>query len=669
MQLILTSVNYFKARDKILKLDSIDGTQVATEGYTFYRPSDNTLFRYDSGTYKQLPLYIDTLFKFKNILYTWDGVSLVTSSNPKTFTLTNLNPSSTDKYVIEYKQQKGTNQGSLTITFDKNPIFYTSNNEWFKIFNDGESYVLVLPAYQSAYVDLSLLSKLNGFSNPAKLDIKYQSVLGYNINNFGLLASNDSYFNTVKRDGAIGEYYVQALTDIEVQYQFPLIRSDINKYLPNFKDTMTFQDKDLTIVLTGQSLTQGNIYCTPRFDASTRPTLMHTKDMASLLFDHIGARWSGQQYRRYDNSFFTLLGGATYVELSSLGIWDDAAKQGVTKTTTGINAGVSFVIPSEAWRFNFIYRTDSEGGTSTVTIAEGNGKVQVYHGTTWIEANGYSLSMLESAATATKGNTIFQKRLKMRCKEKGGALNSIGTTKAVTIQKGNNASRFNLVGAEWSSQEFMFTLINGARGGYQIGVTGSNNLENFQDGDIWEFKPDLVIAEATSHNWGAAFLDVDPYTFSNIAARAFFNEFGDNPDSIYVKSNQYTDCEIAFFNCPPTSGTVGRLYDANGIGVVYNVATAATNGGVPNNKFVGTSVNRMVNWAIVDKYMIDKCANTYAYIPMSEVFYAIVSKYYKNYYEAVVLGTGKNGRSLTIDGTHLNDNGAKLMFSIISQIL
>ena len=132
---------------------------------------------------------------------------------------------------------------------------------------------------------------------------------------------------------------------------------------------------------------------------------------------------------------------------------------------------MSFIVPSDAWAFNYIYRTDSVGGNCTITIDEGNSKMEVYNGIDWVEANGYVFTTLEPPVTASKGNTVYQKRLRMRCKNKAtGGINSIGTAKGVSIKKGDNTTdRFMFVGAEWSKREFMINVINGAGGGKKLG--------------------------------------------------------------------------------------------------------------------------------------------------------------------------------------------------------
>ncbi|HCE1006790.1 hypothetical protein [Acinetobacter baumannii] len=430
---------------------------------------------------------------------------------------------------------------------------------------------------------------------------------------------------------------------------------------PKFYEKLKGKTGDLTVCLTGTSLTQGTLYATTRSDATTRPPQLHTNDLASAIFDSLICYWDGQQYRRYDHADLTY-SSSTWTVTDDLkdgtnSVWDDRAeyRNGMTKTTTSASASVAMTIPADAWQFNFIYRTDSQGGNCTVAISEGNSKVEVFNGTTWVEANGFTFSMLESAATATKGNTIFQKRLKMRCKNKSGGINSIGSTKRITITKANDNSRFNVVGFEWSPREYMFTLINSARGSHNWGL-GAQNLEKFQDGDIWNFKPDLIISEVTVINWGGSWgYDVDPLHYVNIAKRAYFNEFADNPNSLYVKSNSYQNCEIIFYG-DTVSAHDSQVASWNGKQPKFATVTTAASNGDGSTENVGRVKNIFENYAEVERYMASK---DHIFIPVSVMFKNVADKYFGNYWDAF-RGTDKAGTTLSYDAIHLNDNGYRL---------
>lgn len=427
---------------------------------------------------------------------------------------------------------------------------------------------------------------------------------------------------------------------------------------PKIYTKLLEKTSDVCIVTTGSSLTQGNLYTSIRRDAAERPPLMHGYDFTSLLWDKLSLIWQGQKYRMYNHPDLTYIGDWTVTNNateSGNSIWDDRSefKNGLTNTTTSPSASVSTVIPKDAWQFNFIYRTDLTGGECTVSISEGNRLVEAWNGSEWIEANGYVLSMLESPVTSTKGNTCYQKRLKMRCRNKQGGINSIGIEKTITITKSNNESRMNIVGFEWSPREFMLTLINGARGSHNWG-NGNYNLEKFQDNDIWEFNPDLIMCEVTLINWGASHesgITDNPQKFVDIAARCYFNENGDSPNSLFVKSNGYENCEVIFYE---DTMHARYAFDENG-----SMKFGEVTSGDP--KYIGIVKNISDNWRIVADYMDKK---GYIYIhTLSEVF-RIADEYYGTYPNAFKK-SGGSGISLSYDGTHLNDNGAKLWSGII----
>lgn len=444
---------------------------------------------------------------------------------------------------------------------------------------------------------------------------------------------------------------------------------------PNFCKKVREKTGDVTVVVSGSSLSMGNRYASTRPDATTRPPLLHTNDLASAIFDTILNQYPNQEYRRFDHEDLGYIG--TWQETNDLvvgdvHIWDDnsSIKNPLTKTTTSSNASVSIVVPDDAWQFNFIYKTDTTCGNCSVSITEGNGKMEVWNGSAWVEANGYSFSMLETVASGMKGNTCYQKRLKMRCKNKNsGGINSIGTAKHLTISKGNNDSRMNVVGFEWSPREFMFTLINGSRGGWQWGYVDVSNLEKRQDSDIWPFEPDLLMLEVTAINWGASrnnYMERDPNFYVNIAKRAYFNEFEENPESIFATSHGYTDCEVLFYGDTMHFVSDYRCFNDQGEPIYYTVASAANNGkqGVtPPQTYVGSRITAYDNYNIVDEYMLSKA--NYIYIPVNEEFKKIAEKYYGSYFNGMTTGTGKTGTGLSTDMTHLNDNGAALWASLI----
>lgn len=586
------------------------------------------------------------------------------------------------------------NGESVTITFDNRARVVSTNGQAFYLFPESESNrTITLDPWEVAYVDKLLDSKR--FTQTPYLtngDIKKTRIVdALDFTNKTVLAINQ--LGTLLNYGAIGHKYYDDLIksiptldnrlktvearDIGVRAVFPKptyfdkLRTKCPSFYQKFKD----KNEDVVVVLSGTSLTQGNLYATDRADATTRPPALHTHDFASAVFDKLIKHWDGQKYRRYDHADLTYPSSAWQVinqlQVSGSDIWDDFSyrKNGITKTTTDANASVSMTIPSDAWQFNFVYRSDSQGGNRTVSISQGNGLVEVFNGTAWVEANGFVFSSLEPAATATKGNTTYQKRLKMRCKNKTGGINSIGTAKTITISKGNDATRFNVVGFEWSPREFMLTVVNSARGSHQWGDKDRFNLADYQDNDIWQFNPDLLLAEISIINWGASepsALSVDPLFYVNIAKRGYFNEFNDYSKSLYVTSNQYTKCDVIFYSDTlAAASAVAGAWDSDTHEPKFGTVTAAaTNGGTVSNENVGRVKTNFENYEAVERYVASK---DFLFIPVLSTFKAVADKYYGNYWNAMQ-PTGKAGNTLSYDGVHFNDNGAALLSTLVASV-
>ncbi len=466
---------------------------------------------------------------------------------------------------------------------------------------------------------------------------------------------------------------IQPIKDVRSYFPNISYPGKLREACPNFYQKFKEKKQDVVVVLTGTSLTQGNLYVSDREDATTRPAALHTHDLASSIFDVLIKHWDGQKYRRYDHADL-LFSSSNWTVVNQLPdyIWDDYAhiKNGLTKTTTDANASVSMTIPANAWQFNFVYRSDSQCGNCTVSIAEGNGKVELYNGSEWIEANGATFSMYEPPATETKGNTQYQKRLKMRCRNKAtGGISSIGSTKQITISKSDNSNRFNVVGFEWSPREYMLFVINGARGGFEWGDPNGNRLDKYQDTDIWAFNPDLLLAEITIINWGASepsSLSKDPLHFVNIAKRAYFNEFDDMPTSLHSKSEAYSKCDVVFYSdtLAASSAVAGAWDSATHEPKFGAVTDAATNGSTVDTSNVGRVKTNFENYEAVESYIASK---DYLFIPVLSAFKEVSEKFYGSYWNGMQ-ASSKSGNTLTIDGVHFNDNGAKLFASLICPI-
>lgn len=444
-------------------------------------------------------------------------------------------------------------------------------------------------------------------------------------------------------------YMVSNSADLPVS-QSDLPAPTFNLNAPNFIQHFTQKDKDVAVVLIGTSL-MTNLYTLARTDITSRPPLLGHYNFASYLWDKLSARWKGQQYRRYDytkdgSMFFTKTG--TFYVVPGLVEWDDYDRRyGWTEYSDTPNASVSWIVPAEAWQNNFIYRTALNGGDCTVSILQGNGLMQVWNGTAWVEANGFVFTMKEPPVTLTKGNTTFQKRLKFRCKS--ATINSIGTAKNITITN-NGSGRFMWWGGEWSPREFMLSLLDAALGSFAWRDPNEElSLISHQDNDIYPFNPDLLVAEVTEINLGAYTFSVipsrTPSFYTNIHEEWIFN--ASNPLSMKAKTGNFSSIEVLFFLSTPS-------INGDGFDPVTGDEKFAINS-------AGKAQSIIDNWDFASGYMKSKGVN---YIDMFSYFREYSISTYGSLYKGMVR-SGDTGSTLTTDGTHYNYNGDQLVASIL----
>lgn len=442
--------------------------------------------------------------------------------------------------------------------------------------------------------------------------------------------------------------------------------------IPNFRKHWYAKDKNLCVVNTGTSLTARSIeHCTDNVNAATRPPLMHSNNFATHIWDALV--WEGQNYRRYDSGFFAEVG--TWLTASNIAEWDDGAyRSGLTRYSDVAGSQISFVVPVNAWQFNFIFRTDSAGSENcVVTIAEGNGKMEVMNDAgNWVEANGYTFSQREpgivtlptvnytnpingNPATISnyqvKGNTTYQKRLYMRCKS--GAIDSRATTKAITISR--TSGRLMYWGVEWSDREFMITYINAARGSHSSAISSSMSaLNHYQDNEVWGFKPDLLLTEDAIHNAGGAGVPNSNYP------RAYYGRVTEN---FFVANNGISmkaRCETLGLEVPEM--------------VLFNTSITWNFGGIDDagNLKLGVT-NDGYMWTALD-------AQSGCYMHMIEnypdiVYINAVKHFVRACYDCygdmktATVGSGKAGKTFTNEGLHWNDTGSRVMARVVLPIL
>lgn len=439
-----------------------------------------------------------------------------------------------------------------------------------------------------------------------------------------------------------------------VQPKFVTLPSpQISVNLPKFTEKYFTKSEDLTIVLVGTSLLTDR-YSQARPDISSRPPLLGYYNFASYLWDKLSANWAGQLYRRYDWSdtngvkFFSETGSFTTV--NGLADWDDFNRRnGWTRYSDTPGAGISWLVPAAAWQHNFIYRTDLSGGDCTINIEEGPGKIEVYNETiqTWVEASGFVFSMKEPAVTLTKGNTTYQKRLKMRCKSE--LINSIGSIKHISIVN-NGTGRFLFWGIETSYREKMARLLNASRGSHAWkNPTDDMSLMKFQDNDIYPYNPNLIMSELTGINYGASTFSVIPNRtekfYTDIIYEWIFNPA--QPLGMANMTSSFEEIETIFF-----SDTVTVLEDA------FDPNTGAEKFAFNKSGKTQTCID---NYHAINNYMLKKNVN---YIDMFSYFKEFAEASYGTLYHSMIR-SGVSGNTLSYDGTHWNHNGDKLVASIL----
>jgi hypothetical protein len=442
--------------------------------------------------------------------------------------------------------------------------------------------------------------------------------------------------------------------------------SSLADKIPEFRSRWLKKDKDLVVVNTGTSLTaRATEHCTEHAFAKTRPPLMHSRNFASHIFDAL--KWEGQEYRRYDTGFFTESGD--FLTTYNLPEWDDGLyRQGWTRYSDDDNSSVSFIVPINAWQFNLIYRTDSAAtDLAQVNVATGTGKIEVYdeENLLWVEANSYQFSMNEpepqgrtisvpkatdgafvSLYKASKGNTTYQKRLKMRCK--GVGFDSRSQEKEVEISA-VNAGRLLYWGVEWSSRQFMVSYINAARGSHNTQVdTTSRALPIYADNEVWGFKPDLMLFELPIHNDGAA------------NSRAYEGGFFERAANNYVFNYDY---ELSM-------KTRSAYFGLNPEMVMFTSAISIQFGGVDDE-------GKMILTEQLDGQVmtpLDKFSSAHIWIKENhpEVVSINAAQRWVQAGDAIfgdlksaTQGSGKDGKTFTNEGGHWNNTGSAIIAKAI----
>jgi len=527
----------------------------------------------------------------------------------------------------------------------------------------------------------------NAMMNEGELAAEYQE---YNLTKkikSELIPGNDG-----SDSGSASDLITQWLTTPS-RYDY----GDVSSKLSNFRMHYMLKDKDLVVLNTGTSLTASsnqNNSVTLYGDAAYRPPLLQGKNFMSLFWNKLA--WSNQYYRRYDakiekdgdvnmfieNGTFALC--STYLPDWDLGGSFRPCFMRYADVSSS-NASIEFAIPEYANQFNFIHVTDQKGAQQcTISITEGNGYMEVYNGSSWVEANGYVFSERESAevyldsvsyvnpsngSNATinnyqvKGNFTYQKRLKMR-----SVANHISDEKHMTITATQESNaRFMYWGVEWSLRPYMITLINAARGSHNPLISNTvsegismRQLNHYQDNEVWSFKPDLIFTENPIINAGSSGPERAGYTteYWGRVTENFF--FADNQLSMKARAKtlygqDYSNSlEWVIFNTSPsyyhsvkTDGTKEEMCEMNPSG----------------DYLTWLDANERAHLHLTTNHPEVVAINAARFWRESAIFL------YGNVYDSVVGTNATSTASFSVDGTHWNELGNKIMAKVILPVL
>ena len=417
------------------------------------------------------------------------------------------------------------------------------------------------------------------------------------------------------------------------------IKSPFYNDLKPFFDKMQMRTQDVTLVQIGDSISTDLNFTDKRPDANERPPFCTEYNLNSYLEEKL--RWKEQKYRRfdYDGVFTDILGGGAASVIDESADWFLTGASflfPITKLISGgTNAGVSFKMPSGIRRLSLILHSDAFFATSTqVTIAGGNGKVEVFNGTSWVEANGYSTSFKETVPIAP-GNIVRdnpQKRLKFR------SLTDL-TEKTISVQN-VGTGRFGYWGIEYSPKEFMFTYVCSSKGSH-----GIDALRLYEEWMVDAYNPDLVLFQCCILNekMGQATRVKTPTDFAN-----YFK--------VYYEALEAKGYLI--FPYIVWAATYSHFIDTSG-NFLSGVNTTTGN---PQTCF--DDINYLT------KMYEDKGAPILnLFSRFTEIGLEKSDLEGSNLYDSALVGSGKNGETFLTDGVHLNKVGNEILFRLLEPYL
>ncbi len=562
---------------------------------------------------------------------------------------------------------------SNTIIFSANPILSYNGKELY-LFADEDNLTLTTNgvSWPICYIQTSVLEDLPVLSKIGMSRIQVANWTSHpNLHSTVVLCKFGVSGKPVNAVGVLSPYFIELTSNTQisklnndistldekinnVSYTYPLEYNKSIEAIRGFLTKYLQKNQDVNIVVNGDSIAEHPQDYGITLDYKRNPPLLGRYNFSSLLFKLL--RWDGQEYRRADDDeyIFTEVGNWNTANSASTALddWDDTnptvgtGYRGGFTRYSNINeaSSVQFTVPQNSWAFHFIYRTDTHGGNMLVSVSGGNGKLQVYNGSTWVEANGYIFNTLQTADYANGvGNTAYQVRLKFRSFDKNGTLDTRSSDKNVTVSKQDSATRLCYWGVEWSMSEFMFNVINSSRGSQNL-----NEMIQTIKTELYDREPSLFLFHVPMLNMSVV------ATANGITPEQQVNAVRSFLDSVKADANNWQS-----YQCLMTLPNVSIYLDAwisgtNNWRQVYNT----------NAKKV-ISTKDFFDAMDAAFYGSDEIG----FINTFNAFMWEILQQFDTYYEGLVSSTPWGlGNTFTDDGTHPNHKGMDVLFKYIRPV-